>query len=134
MEIGDFVLRKLVGPFVSRATPAVRTARARIARGRCFSIPRGKTYILIPKALDYESEKLITTVLDRLWYQEHRDGEVIRIGDGDSPLNDGRRESNLIILGRPDENPAACELMDEHPELFSRCLTPRWVPPPSSAG
>jgi hypothetical protein len=117
MEIGTFVLRRLAAPFVGRAIPTARAARARFARGRCFGIPAGKTYILIPEALDYESAKQITAMLDHFWFQESRDWEVVRVGSG-AALTDTVRRGNLIILGGPDQNPAAREVMQEHPDLL----------------
>jgi hypothetical protein len=117
MEIGTFVMRRLAGPFVGRAIPTARAARARFSRGRCFGIPRGKTYILIPETLDYESARQITAMLDRFWFLEGRDWEVVRVGH-DGALNDTVRRGNLIILGGPDQNPAANEVMREHPDLL----------------
>jgi hypothetical protein len=117
MEIGAFILRNLIGRVVSRTVPVLRTQRARIARGRCFRFPRGKTYILIPEALDYESAMEITRMFGRYWYEEGRDWQVIRTAPG-IPLSDEIRRENLIILGGPDQNPVSRELMQEHPGLF----------------
>ena len=117
MEIGAFILRNVIGRVVSRTIPALRTQRARIARGLCFRVPRGKTYILIPETLDYESAVEITRMLGRYWYEEGRDWQVIRTAPG-IPLSDEIRRENLIILGGPDQNPVSRELMREHPGLF----------------
>jgi hypothetical protein len=117
MDIGTFILRRLIGPVVRRTMPAVRNARARLARGRCFRLPRGKTYVLIPEMLDYESATVITEMLDHFWFQKGRDWEVVRIGAG-AALTDAMRRANLVILGRPDQNPATRELMRDHPELL----------------
>ncbi|HEV3049723.1 MAG TPA: hypothetical protein VGX50_05410 [Longimicrobium sp.] len=117
MEIGAFILRNVIGRAVSRTIPVLRSQRARIARGRCFRFPRGKTYILIPEALDYESAMEITRMFSRYWYEEGRDWQVIRTAPG-IPLSDEIRRENLIILGGPDQNPVSRELMQEHPGLF----------------
>ena len=117
MEIGAFIVRNLIGRVVSRTIPVLRTQRARIARGRCFRFPRGKTYILIPETLDYESAMEITRMLGRYWYEEGRDWQVIRTAPG-TPLSDEIRRENLIILGGPDQNPMSRELLQEHHGLF----------------
>lgn len=117
MELGAFILRRLIGPIVSRVTPAARTARARLARGRCFRVPRGKTFVVIPKALDYQSATIITEMLDRFWYEKDRDWKVVRVGDGAGLTDDMRRE-NLIVLGGPEQNPVTRELLRDHPELI----------------
>jgi hypothetical protein len=117
MEIGAFILRNVIGRVVSRTIPVLRTQRARIARGRCFRFPRGKTYILIPETLDYESAMEITRMFGRYWYEEGRDWQVIRTAPG-IPLSDEVRRENLIVLGGPDQNPVSRELMQEHPGLF----------------
>jgi hypothetical protein len=117
MDIGTFILRRLIGPAVRRTIPAARIARARLARGRCFRVSRGKTYVVIPETLDYESATVITEMLDHFWFQKGRDWEVVRIGAGGA-LTDAMRRENLVILGRPDQNPATRELMRDHPELL----------------
>lgn len=117
MEIGAFIVRNLIGRIVSRTIPALRTQRVRIARGRCFRFRRGKTYILIPETLDYESAMEITRMLARYWYEEGRDWQVIRTAPG-TPLSDEIRRENLIILGGPDQNPVSRELLLEHHALF----------------
>lgn len=117
MDPGYLVVRRIIGPLVGRAIPALRTARARLARGRGFAVPAGRTYILLPEALDYECAAAITEMLDRLWYQRGRDWEVVRLGPGTS-LGDDIRRANLIVLGGPDQNPVTRELLREHPELF----------------
>lgn len=117
MDIGAFILRNVVGRAVSRTIPAVRTTRARIARGRCFRLPSGKTYILIPEALDYESAMEITRMLSRYWYEEDRDWQVVRTAPG-VPLSDAVRRENLIVLGGPEQNPVTRELLQEHPDLL----------------
>lgn len=117
MDVGNLILRRVVGTVVSRTIPAIRTARARLARGRCFSLPAGKTYVLLPQAMDYENAAPILEMLEHLWYQRDRDWELIRTGDG-VPLDDSRRRCNLIVLGGPDQNPVSRELMQKHPQLF----------------
>lgn len=117
MGLGTLVLRRLIGPVVRRTIPAARTARARLARGRCFRVPRGKTYVVIPETLDYESATIITEMLNHFWYEKDRDWAVVRVGAG-SGLTDAMRRENLIILGGPDQNPATRELLRDHPELF----------------
>lgn len=117
MELGTFVLRRLIGPVVSRVTPAARTAWARFSRGRCFRVPRGKTCVVIPEALDYESATVITQMLDGFWYEKDRDWKVVRAKPGFA-LTDAMRRENLIILGGPEQNPVTRELLREHPDLL----------------
>lgn len=117
MEWGTLVLRRLVGPVISRTIPAIRTARARLIRGRCFNPARGKTYILLPDGVDYESASQIGAMLESLWYAAERDWELVRTGAGE-PLRENFTHANLVCLGGPDQNSLVREILRDHPDLL----------------
>lgn len=69
---------------------------------------------MLPDSLSYEGAAHITTMLDRLWYEQDRDWEVVRTS-ADEPVHEKVRHENLIVLGAPGQNALINELMRDHP-------------------